>query len=739
MSFLRNSIPSSIFGFEGKVVSHVPTHRVFRRFVFPLSILLLMPLILSLDIFAQNYDGTYKGAFTGSLKGTFEFTVKGNIVKGNLGGGIQGELLGVVESTGNVGMGVTEGAVFRVIGGFTGEIKGKTASGGWWFDKVYNNVSQARFSGTWSTQAVPAAKPYGEKLSYSYQLGPELPFSEAKPVALRIKVSLNDAYKDSLSIASVTLGGRNPLPGRYAADIDSSDGFYFYTHDDALFLNPDLHAKEAVFELPFIDFGAKTFLLMPKQFKTILHVGFKSEIGEGDQVVKLEIPIQINSLFTVDTIRCRADGMPTFKGAKLPRTRPMKGSSGDELVIPPDAGVQVKFLDGTAVVYYNRDDTTWTLTMGAGKFRSTDASRFVTNGYEINALIEEGLVKGAESATDRAAEKGLEVLLRAVAGRSHTGLVMQISMFLGASRLGGEKLAIRLRSRVGVSLHKSGRIVVRNFAGAPEILSPGKTPLKIPVGFQAVVARGGIVGSPEPYPAGHPSVLVWSDNAISGQPAVASGNMGSSVSRFGEVLGKTITVREVAGANVYNGTWTRRTGTDIFDAVWNGSLRDVIQIEAVNGNRIVFYRQGNQGRYYGTLSADGDRVSAGTASWYAGGWSWSGTVSGRPGENHSPAAKEALAGTWRGTWSNDLGEKEADSLVLTEGPGGNLAGTWSGAIRVSGRRSGPAAMTLQGRSSTRAYQISGTVRGNVLSLRYTVTRLDKGGTYEGKSTLTLSR
>jgi hypothetical protein len=116
-------------------------------------------------------------------------------------------------------------------------------------------------------------------------------------------VSLNDAYKDNFSIASVTLGGRNPLPGRYAADIDSSDNFYIYTNEDALFLNPNLHAKEAAFELPFVDFGVKAFLFMPKQFKTNLHVALKSEIGEGDQVVKLEIPIQINSLFAVATVR----------------------------------------------------------------------------------------------------------------------------------------------------------------------------------------------------------------------------------------------------------------------------------------------------------------------------------------------------------------------------------------------------------------------------------------------------
>jgi hypothetical protein len=101
-----------------------------------------------------------------------------------------------------------------------------------------------------------------------------------------------------------------------------------------------------------------------------------------------------------------------------------------------------------------------------------------------------------------------------------------------------------------------------------------------------------------------------------------------AASRFAAILGSTLTVREMAGGTVYDGTWTRRAGTDVFDAVWNGAVRDVIEIESVNGNQIVLYRHGNAGRYSGTLSADGSRVT-GTANWYAAGWSWSATVSGR--------------------------------------------------------------------------------------------------------------
>ncbi|TLU84652.1 MAG: hypothetical protein FDX30_04950 [Chlorobium sp.] len=95
---------------------------------------------------------------------------------------------------------------------------------------------------------------------------------------------------------------------------------------------------------------------------------------------------------------------------------------------------------------------------------------------------------------------------------------------------------------------------------------------------------------------------------------------GRSTSPFSAVYGQVLNVTEVAGGAVYNGTWTRRPGTDIFDAVWNGTIRDVIEIESVNGNTIVFYRYGNNGRYYGSWSEDGS--ISGTASWYAEGWYW---------------------------------------------------------------------------------------------------------------------
>lgn len=108
--------------------------------------------------------------------------------------------------------------------------------------------------------------------------------------------------------------------------------------------------------------------------------------------------------------------------------------------------------------------------------------------------------------------------------------------------------------------------------------------------------------------------------------AAVSNAMGDNSSKYPDVLGTQLKIKEVAGSTVYNGTWTRRPGTDIFDAQWGG-IKDVIEIESVNGNEIVLYRHGNKGRYYGTLSPDGSQVS-GTADWYKSDWYWNGTVSG---------------------------------------------------------------------------------------------------------------
>lgn len=79
----------------------------------------------------------------------------------------------------------------------------------------------------------------------------------------------------------------------------------------------------------------------------------------------------------------------------------------------------------------------------------------------------------------------------------------------------------------------------------------------------------------------------------------------------------------------WDGVWTRRNNTNIFDATWrhkNGTvLSDVLILESVDGNNIVFYRQKQNGRYHGTISSDRKNLR-GIATWYHRGWIWTGTV-----------------------------------------------------------------------------------------------------------------
>src|SRR5262249_17921595 len=80
-------------------------------------------------------------------------------------------------------------------------------------------------------------------------------------------------------------------------------------------------------------------------------------------------------------------------------------------------------------------------------------------------------------------------------------------------------------------------------------------------------------------------------------------------------LGKVWTVTE----NGWQGTWTRRGQSMIFDAVWksdSGVIQDVLQVQSVRGFQVILRRRGNGGTYTGTVSPDSKTVQ-GTASSYA--------------------------------------------------------------------------------------------------------------------------
>lgn len=93
-------------------------------------------------------------------------------------------------------------------------------------------------------------------------------------------------------------------------------------------------------------------------------------------------------------------------------------------------------------------------------------------------------------------------------------------------------------------------------------------------------------------------------------------------------LGKVLHVNEVGR---WEGKWQCRKDGKTFDAYWknidNGQeVRDVIVIEKINGDQVVLYRYGNQGRYYGKLTDNGTKIRGGTASWYQKDWGWNAVI-----------------------------------------------------------------------------------------------------------------
>jgi hypothetical protein len=95
-----------------------------------------------------------------------------------------------------------------------------------------------------------------------------------------------------------------------------------------------------------------------------------------------------------------------------------------------------------------------------------------------------------------------------------------------------------------------------------------------------------------------------------------------------------------------------------------------------------------------------------------------------------------MTGKWVGRWTNNLNEEGDDSMELQEDTNGNIKGTWSGDVNVSGKRIDANTAKLSGKTATRRYQFTVTVQKDVMTLKYVADRLDAEGSYEGKSRLT---
>lgn len=91
-------------------------------------------------------------------------------------------------------------------------------------------------------------------------------------------------------------------------------------------------------------------------------------------------------------------------------------------------------------------------------------------------------------------------------------------------------------------------------------------------------------------------------------------------------LGNVWSVNECCG---WVGTWTRRPGSNQFNAQWrhtNGTVvSDTITLAEWNksNNQVLLIRQGNNGRYRATYSPQSRTLIGGTTSWYPAGATWS--------------------------------------------------------------------------------------------------------------------
>ncbi|MBL0337536.1 MAG: hypothetical protein IPP73_20130 [Chitinophagaceae bacterium] len=349
---------------------------------------------------------------------------------------------------------------------FRGQITADKCTGDY---KVYVATGNKMLTsvGSWSTQDKVAEK---EILAYSIVLGKDLLISDPKPIALRIHFKLNEGYRDQFSIKMITVGPRNPEPGRYAPEVDISDNFYVYTDETGLFVKPQSSAKEANFDFQYASYGTRQYLSLPKNFTAKMHVTLKCLNGEADREEVLLIPVQITALCNVLVQKCGYGECPTLNNKKLNKLEKGSAVSGDELVIP--------------------------LTMRAGRFTSEQSWKNSDNAISVEAFATKGLEAAGEKLSDKALQSGLQMLVIKGSSVSTPGVILQLTQFLGAGVAGGEPVAVRIRSKLDIMFYANGTYRIRNLEGSPEVRRKQSKPLPIPVGKEVMVSRNGIVSDP---------------------------------------------------------------------------------------------------------------------------------------------------------------------------------------------------------------------------------------------------
>jgi hypothetical protein len=92
-----------------------------------------------------------------------------------------------------------------------------------------------------------------------------------------------------------------------------------------------------------------------------------------------------------------------------------------------------------------------------------------------------------------------------------------------------------------------------------------------------------------------------------------------------------------------------------------------------------------------------------------------------------------FSGTWVGHYTNDGGQTAQDSLQLSW-TGDGYTGTWS-QMPVKAREINGNTIEIWGSTAKRSYLGTGSFDGTYLTIYYTASRLDQGGSYTGSSVL----
>lgn len=87
---------------------------------------------------------------------------------------------------------------------------------------------------------------------------------------------------------------------------------------------------------------------------------------------------------------------------------------------------------------------------------------------------------------------------------------------------------------------------------------------------------------------------------------------------------------EVPGGRYWTAVWTRRKGSNVFDAVWQDSqsgqsFTGTVELRGQAGGKVQLWREATKGSYTGTLSPDGKSIR-GSASWYPPGAFWTARI-----------------------------------------------------------------------------------------------------------------